>query len=160
MKKNIYTLTFIIIILDQVIKNIVLKTIELGEIISVIPNFFFITSVKNTGGAWSILNNHTFILTLISFACIIFLNQYLAKKNTFNKIEVSYYGLIMGGMIGNFIDRLLYEGVIDFLGFKFGNYQFPIFNIADIAIVIGVGLVLIETIRGDINEFRSTKRKY
>lgn len=159
MKKNIYTITFLILILDQLVKNIVLKTIELEQIIHVIPNFFFLTNVKNTGGAWSILNNYTFILTLVSFICIIFLNQYLAKKNNFNKMEITYYSLIMGGMIGNFIDRLLYEGVIDFLGFRFGSYQFPIFNIADIAIVIGVGLVLIETIRGDINEFRSKQRK-
>lgn len=159
MKKNIYEITFIIFLIDQVIKNIILKTIEIGEVISLIPNFFFFTNVKNTGGAWSILNNYTFVLTLVSFICIIGLNYYLTKKDNFTKLEEIYLGLILGGMIGNFIDRVLYSGVIDFIGVKFGSYQFPIFNIADITIVVGVGLILLEIIRGDINEYRSKQRK-
>ena len=159
MKKNIYEITFIIFLIDQVIKNIILKTVEIGEVISLIPNFFFFTNVKNTGGAWSILNNYTFVLTLVSFICIIGLNYYLTKKDNFTKLEEIYLGLILGGMIGNFIDRVLYSGVIDFIGVKFGSYQFPIFNIADITIVVGVGLILLEIIRGDINEYRSKQRK-
>ena len=138
MKKNIYGITFSIFVLDQVVKNIILKVVEVGEVISIIPNFFFFTHGKNSGGAWSILESYPFILTLISFICIMGLNYYLSKKNKFTKLETIYLGLIMGGMVGNFIDRILYEGVIDFIGFKFGSYQFPIFNIADIAIVLGV----------------------
>ena len=160
MKKNIYVITFIILLLDQIVKNIVLKIIDVGEIISIIPDFFFFTYVKNTGGAWSILNNHTYILTLISFICIIALNYYLNKKDKYTKLETVYLGLIMGGMIGNFIDRILYQGVIDFIGFKFGSYQFPIFNIADITIVVGVGLIIFEMIRGEIYEYRSKQRKH
>lgn len=160
MKKNIYVITFIILLLDQIVKNIVLKIVDIGEIISIIPNFFFFTYVKNTGGAWSILNNHTYILTLVSFICIIALNYYLNKKDKFTKLEIVYLGLIMGGMIGNFIDRILYQGVIDFIGFKFGSYQFPIFNIADITIVVGVGLIIFEMIRGELYEYRSKQGKH
>lgn len=155
MKKKIYTLVFLVIIIDQFIKNIVVTNVDLNEVITIIPNFFFFTCVKNTGGAWSILDNYPFILTIIGFICIMGLNYYLSKKNKFNKLEVIYYGLILGGMIGNFIDRVVYDGVIDFIGFKFGSYQFPIFNIADITIVVGVILVLFEIIRSDNNEHRS-----
>lgn len=159
-KKNIYTITFIVLLLDQVIKNIILKIIEVGECITLIPNFFFFTNIKNTGGAWSILDSYPMILTVISFFCIIGLNYYLTKKNKFTKLETIYLGLIMGGMLGNFIDRIIYEGVVDFIGFKFGSYQFPIFNIADIAIVVGVLLILLEIIRGEIYEYRNKQRKH
>lgn len=144
--------------IDQVIKNVILQTIPSGSIISIIPNCFFFTNVENTGGAWSILSEYTFVLTLINFICIIFLNQYLMKKDYVSQVETIYFGLIMGGMIGNFIDRVLYSGVIDFIGIKFGGYQFPIFNIADIAIVIGVGFVFLEMIRGEIDGHRGKKR--
>ena len=159
MKKNIYVITFIVFLLDQVVKNIVLKAIQLEETIYVIPNLFFFTNVKNTGGAWSILENYPFILTLISFLCVIGLNYYIAKKIKFSKLEICYLGLIMGGVIGNFIDRILYEGVIDFIGIIFGSYQFPIFNIADMAIVVGVGLIILEMIGGEVCEYRSKQRK-
>lgn len=151
---------FIVFILDQIIKNIVLRVVKLNSIVSLIPNFFFFTNVKNTGGAWSILENYTFILTLISAVCIIGLNYYLTKKKNFTKLEVVYFGLIMGGMLGNFIDRILHEGVIDFIGFKFGSYQFPIFNMADIAIVVGVGFIILEMIRSEINEYQNKQGKY
>lgn len=159
-KKNIYTITFIVLLLDQVIKNIILKTIEVGECITLIPNFFFFTNIKNTGGAWSILDSYPMILTVISFFCIIGLNYYLTKKNQFTRIEIIYLGLIMGGMLGNFIDRIIYDGVVDFIGFQFGSYQFPIFNIADITIVVGVGLILLEMIRGELCEYRNKQRKH
>lgn len=158
MKKKIYTLVLLVIIVDQFIKNIVLTNINLNEIISIIPDFFFFTYVKNTGGAWSIFSNYPFLLTIIGFICIMGLNYYLSKKDKFNKLEIIYYGLILGGMIGNFIDRVIYDGVIDYIGFKFGSYQFPIFNIADITIVIGVLLVLFEIIRSDNNEHRSKSK--
>ena len=159
MKKNIYVITFMVFLLDQIVKSIVLKAIQLEEIIYVIPNFFFFTSVKNTGGAWSVLENYPFILTFVSFLCIIGLNYYLTKKDKFNKLEIGYLGLIMGGVLGNFTDRILYEGVIDFIGIKFGSYQFPIFNIADVVIVVGVGLIVLEMIRSEINEYRGKQRK-
>ncbi len=158
-KKNIYIITLIIIIIDQLIKKLVISKIAYLEVVKIIGNFFFFTNVKNTGGAWSLLDNYPFLLTLIGATCIIVLNQYLLNKKAFTKLETIYFGLIMGGMIGNFLDRILVNGVIDFIGFRFGNYQYPIFNIADIAIVVGVGLVILELVRGEIYEYRSNKRK-
>lgn len=157
-KKNIYIITLILVILDQVVKRIIINSFSLLEVKEIIPDFFYFTYVENTGAAWSILEDSTFFLTVISAICLIILNRYLMKKNTFSHLEEWYYGLIMGGILGNFIDRVVRDGVVDYIGFEFGNYQFPIFNIADMAIVIGVGLVLLEMIKGD-NDDRNRSKK-
>lgn len=157
-KKNIYIITLILVILDQVVKRIIINSFSLLEVKEIIPDFFYFTYVENTGAAWSILEDSTFFLTVISAICLIILNRYLMKKNTFSHLEEWYYGLIMGGILGNFIDRVVRDGVVDYIGFEFGNYQFPIFNIADMAIVIGVGLVLLEMIKGD-NDDRDRSKK-
>ena len=65
------------------------------------------------------------------------------------------FGLVIGGILGNFIDRLIYKGVIDYLGFIFGSYYFPIFNLADICIVIGTFILIIDTVRSDFCGNRS-----
>ena len=157
-KKNIYIITLILVIFDQVVKRIIINNFSLLEVKEIIPDFFYFTYVENTGAAWSILEDSTFFLTIISAICLIILNRYLMKKTTFSRLEEWYYGLIMGGILGNFIDRVVRDGVVDYIGFQFGNYQFPIFNIADMAIVIGVGLVLLEMIKGD-NDDRDRSKK-
>lgn len=157
MKKYIYVLTFVVILVDQFIKSIVVNNIDLGSVIDVIKNFFYITNTKNTGGAWSILNDYPIILTVISALCVILLNMYLSKREDYRRIEVISYGLLMGGIIGNLIDRIISDGVIDYIGFNIFNYSFPIFNIADIAIVVSIFLIMIDTIRSDLNERRSRK---
>ena len=158
-KKNIYLITSIVVFIDQVLKIIISNSIELHQVLSIIPNFFYITFTKNTGGAWSILSNNTYLLTIISFICLLYIIQYILKKQEYKFLETIYLGLLMGGILGNFIDRLLYQYVIDFIGLQFGSYYFPIFNIADIAIVCGVFLLIYESIRRDQNEFRSRKRE-
>lgn len=155
MKKWILIISTIILILDQFIKYIVTSFISFQESIHIIPNFLYLTNVKNTGGAWSIFNNNQFFLIVISMICIIGLIIYIYKKNNFTKIETIYYGLIIGGIIGNFIDRIIRSGVIDYIGTIFGNYYFPVFNLADICIVCGAGLLLIDSFRGEQNGNRS-----
>ena len=150
----------LVFFLDQFIKNIVLQNIDMGDTITVIPKLFYLTYVKNTGGAWSIMDNYPIILTLISFICLIGLNYYLSMSDTYSKLETIYLGLIMGGILGNFIDRVLYDGVIDFISIHIFSYQYPIFNIADIMIVVGFILILIEIIWGDKDGNRSKERKY
>ena len=112
--------------------------------ITIIPNFFNITYVENPGGAWSILSSNTFLLTIISAIVLIGLNIYLSKKEKYSKLEIISYGLIMPGVLGNFIDRLINNAVIDYLDFKIFNYNFPIFNFADILIVCGIAIMMLE----------------
>lgn len=158
MKKIIYSLTLGIVIIDQFIKYLITKNFLLSETLDVIPNFFYLTYVKNTGGAWSIFENIPYLLVIVSAAFIIGINYYISKSDSFTKLETITYGMLLGGVFGNFIDRLLVSGVIDYLGFQFGNYYFPIFNFADIMIVLGIGLMIIDTLRGDLHEYRSRNK--
>lgn len=83
---------------------------------------------------------------------------YLYKKDSFSKLEIICFSFLIGGILGNIIDRLCYQAVIDYLGFIFGNYYFPIFNLADILIVCGGILFTINELRGEQNGIRSNKR--
>lgn len=135
---------FIVIILDQTSKFIVNITIDYGFSRVIIPNFFSITNARNFGAAWSILwDQKTFIIviTMLALLLIIFL-IFREKENT--KLKSVYYGLLIGGIIGNLIDRVFLGYVVDFLDFTFFGYNYPIFNISDIAIVTSVLLICVE----------------
>lgn len=146
MKKNIYILTIFLLCLDQMVKLIVTKNMIVLDSLEIIPNFFNITYVENTGGAWSILSSNTYLLTIISAIVLIALNIYLNKKEKYTKLEIISYGLIMPGVFGNFIDRVINNAVIDYLDFKIFGYDFPIFNLADILIVLGIAIMILEIV--------------
>lgn len=155
-KKNFF-ITFIIIalliILDQVSKVLVLENLKIaGTDIPVIGNFFAITLVFNKGAAWGMGDNYTLILAIISLIAGL-VAIYFSTKNDFSKRKIYSIALclIVAGAYGNMIDRFLtvfkvLDGVIDFLSFNFGTYQFPVFNVADMCLVIGVILLVIDII--------------
>lgn len=155
LKKLIYIFGSIIFIIDQLVKLLVINFISYDKVINIISNFFYLTHVKNTGGAWSIFSGNTLFLLIISLLCIIGIIFYVNKKDKFNKLEVIYFTLLFGGIIGNLFDRVIYSGVIDYIGMIFFGYYFPIFNIADICIVVGAILIIIDGLWGDKNDSRS-----
>lgn len=157
MKKYIYMITLLILVLDQGIKTLVTNQLELYVPKVMIPDFFQLQYVQNTGGAWGILGDNTGLLIVIGVFAVIILNRYLLQEKQFLWNLVLAYGLFMGGLLGNLIDRLVYGFVIDYLDFYLFGYNFPVFNLADISIVIGIGILMIEVIRGEINEYRSRK---
>lgn len=159
MKKYIYYLTFGIVLIDQVIKYFIVHNIQLSEVVHVIPNFFYLTYVKNTGGAWSLLNSVPYLLIIVSFIFLILFNHYLLKKKEISLFEVISFGFIMGGVLGNLIDRVMVSGVIDYIGFKFGSYYYPIFNFADIFIVVGMLLVILKEFGGEKYEHSRSRSK-
>ena len=116
--------------------------------------------LKNTGAAFSILEDSTPLLVIISVIVIVLLDRSIKKTSKFTNLEEISLGLIMGGIFGNLIDRIIHHGVIDYLSFRIFKYNFPVFNLADISIVIGVGLYIIsiikdkERIRSKYNEHR------
>lgn len=139
-----------IVILDQVTKQIIAANLYLGEQIVLIPDFLSITSHRNQGGAWSIFSGQmTFFYIVTAFAAGLF--YLLGKHVDFkNKKFYSYAILLMiAGGIGNFIDRLIFKEVIDFIDFIIFGYDFPTFNVADIGLVIGVILFAIDVIWED-----------
>lgn len=159
MNRKILTIAMVTLVVDQITKSILGNLIKLGTTKQIIKNFFYITTVHNDGAAWGIFSNQSIIIiigTIISFF-IIYKFIYGFKKNTRNNIA---FGLVLGGLAGNLCDRLFLGYVRDFLDFIIFKYDFPVFNIADVAIVIGVILLIIAIIKGeDVNEDNSKRSK-
>lgn len=114
---------------------------------TVINDFFYLTYTVNTGAAWSFLSDvswgQIFFKVLTSVAIVLFFIFYIyALKKNYKWLQVSVC-LVLGGTIGNFIDRVRFGGVTDFLSFVFGDYHFPVFNFADSFLVVGVVMIII-----------------
>lgn len=143
---SIIILSLIVLSIDQVSKILIANTMDINSSIEVIKNFFYLTYTHNTGAAFSILTGKRLLLILIAIVILIILFNYIKKNKTNNKLEILAFSLIIGGSIGNLIDRIIRGYVVDFLDFKIFGYNFPIFNLADTFIVIGVILIVIITL--------------
>ncbi len=130
-----------------------------GKGLEIIKDFFYIIHVKNTGGAWGIFSGNVTLLALVSAFVVIVLYLFLRKEKEVTKLSITYYGLLFGGIIGNLIDRLFYGYVIDFFNFYIFGYDYPVFNIADIFIVLGIILMVIDLVRGEIYAYKKRKGK-
>ena len=141
MNKKILIGSTIIFIVDLISKILIDHYMKLGSIIKIIPGFFSIEKVYNTGISFGMLKDSMIIIpiTIIVFIFLLFMRKSF-KNNLRNAIAFS---LVYGGIIGNLFDRIIYRHVIDFLSFKFGSYSFPVFNIADSCICIGMFLLVI-----------------
>ena len=131
-------ISLIVIVLDQLSKYWILNNLALYESIPIIKDFFSLFHIRNSGAAWGILSDQSwgiYILTIISISASIFI-FYLIYINDIKPVRITL-ALILGGSIGNLIDRIRFNNVVDFLSFTFGDYQFPTFNVADSAIVVG-----------------------
>lgn len=140
-----------VLIMDQVTKLIVARAIPLNESVSVIPGFFRISHVLNRGAAFSLFADARSPLApiaLLLFSAIVMavISVILVRsKRVINRTNIGL-ALILGGAMGNFLDRLLMGSVVDFLAFRLGSYHWPDFNLADSGIVIGSGLLLLDVI--------------
>lgn len=151
MYKLIIAVSSIMILLDQAIKKIIEATLDLNTSVSIIDGFFNITHVQNNGAAFSMFQgNRLFLITvaILSLVLIIYMAFRDYDKTKLNKIS---YGLLIGGIIGNLIDRIFLGYVIDYLDFNIFGYNFPVFNLADIGIVVGIMVMMIIVIWGDKN---------
>ena len=142
------------IILDQFTKHIIETKMTLHQSIPVIEGFFSITSHRNTGAAWGIASGElTFFIIITVVALLIY--GYLYKDCNFKNLFIYSVALslIVGGTFGNFIDRVFKDGkVTDFLDFIIFGYDFPIFNVADMCLVIGVFLFGFDILFGKIGK--------
>ena len=148
MNKRIVIVALITLLFDQISKIVIESLIEYHHSVTIIKNFFKLTIVHNFGISWGILEGKRIIIirgTLIVMVIVYKLLQTF-KSNIRNNIA---FGLLIGGMLGNFIDRLFLGYVRDFLDFKIFNYNYPVFNIGDMGIVIGIILIIIATIKGE-----------
>lgn len=146
MKKKVYILSIIFLLIDIFTKQLVKNTLNLYDSIPIIPNFFSITYVINDGAAFSILKGEFWLFIILGFVLLFFIFYYLQKEKL-NIYKTIYYSLLIAGVLGNLLDRMLYKGVIDFLDFTIFSYNAPIFNLADTFIVISVILIVFESLK-------------
>lgn len=148
--KKIIPISVICLLLDQVSKLFITNNLILNESYTIINNFFNITLVHNDGAAWSILSGNRLLLIIISFIALFIIYFLFIRNKKLTKIETIIYGMLIGGIIGNLIDRILYGYVIDFFDFKIFSYNYPVFNIADCCIVIAAILLIIDVVKEGI----------
>ena len=154
MKWKTYYIAFLFFMIDLISKQIVSHVLVLNKSVLVIDNFFYLTYTKNSGAAWSILEDER--LPLLMLTVIVIFVIYRNLKNVYlSNFEHFSYGMLIGGILGNFFDRLMYGSVIDFLNFYILGYNYPIFNFADCFIVIGIILIIVINIRRDKKNERS-----
>ena len=151
MRKYFFLTAAAVVLLDRLAKSLVSANIPLHDSISVIPGFFHLTHVENTGAAFGLFAESTAqwkVGALVSFSIIaLMIVSVLLWKNS-HALSTTAIGLslILGGATGNLWDRMLSGHVVDFLDFYVGNYHWPAFNVADSAIVIGAILLVAEIV--------------
>lgn len=144
---TIIILSIIFLIVDQITKILVVNSLVPGKNIEIIKNIFSIIYTNNTGAAFSILLGKRIFLIVVAVLIIGVLLYYIKRNKIEKKIDIIALSFVIGGSLGNLIDRIVRGYVIDFISIKLGNYNFPIFNVADILIVIGVFLLLLSSRR-------------
>lgn len=115
--------------------------------VEIIPGFFNLVHVGNTGAAWSLLAGRSTllaVLALVTLAAIFLCRRHLELEQ--RPVQICF-GLLCGGIAGNLVDRVIYGHVVDFLDFHFGSYIYPTFNVADCGIVCGVALYILFSFR-------------
>ncbi|UCH61724.1 MAG: signal peptidase II [Fidelibacterota bacterium] len=138
--------TALIVVSDQVTKYLVRHNLELHATIPVMGDFFRLTYVENSGIVFGIkIGGALPFFTALSIAATILILYYLYRERASHPgIRISL-ALVLGGAIGNLIDRLVFGQVVDFLDFGVGKYRFFVFNVADSAVTVGVALFLLLT---------------
>jgi len=156
MNKKTYVIAIFILLFDQISKSLIEIYFKLNESFVIVKNFFSITVAHNTGGAWSILNNHSYLFIIFSVIALIILIRFMFqfKNNLRNNIA---FACTVAGIMSNLADRLFLGYVRDFLDFKVLGYDYPIFNIADIAIVVGVLLLIVAILKGEDKKYGNSK---
>ncbi|MEM1222013.1 MAG: signal peptidase II [Verrucomicrobiota bacterium] len=161
-QKKTYTTLFVIAIvvfaLDQITKTWIFNNLELDtywppDWIPVIEGFFYIVHIGNEGAAWGMLSGQSTFLAVFAFVALFFIYKFRDHFQLIRPVPQIAFGLLIGGIIGNLVDRLVHGHVIDFLDFHLPfsipyileGGRYPAFNIADCGIVIGVFIYIIYT---------------
>jgi len=144
----------VIFLADQLTKHLVIKALPLHSRVEIIPGFFNLVHVRNTGVAFSLfahLQEATLIFGMVALCAVAVLHFIVARLEYARLWDIIPLGLILGGAVGNFTDRIRMGAVIDFLDFYIGNAHWPAFNVADSAITCGavlLGIRMLSTASG------------
>lgn len=133
-----------LIAIDQIVKHLVVASLALGDSFSVINGVLSITRINNTGAAWSILSGHQFIFVIIAILAAILVTYFIVRYWSNMPYRIGL-GLLLAGTLGNVIDRIMNNHVVDMFHLDFIN--FPIFNCADMYLTFGILILAIAIIR-------------
>lgn len=139
-----------IVAIDQFLKWNMLEMLVYGNTVPVVKNYFSLTLVFNTGAAFGILQGKKYLFLVLPFLTVIFIFVLFIKSKNKNNLVIPL-SLLLGGTIGNLIDRLKYGYVVDFFDFFFRRWHWPAFNIADMCICFGMVLIFLQMIRKNKN---------
>ena len=133
----------IVFIADQVTKEMIAARLTFGGYgphsrIEVIPGFFNLIHVGNTGAAWSMFSGQSLVLALVALGALVAMFIWRHSLGLHQRSVQPCFGLLCGGILGNLVDRVKHGHVIDFIDLHFGGYVYPTFNVADSAICVGV----------------------
>jgi signal peptidase II len=140
-----------VVVLDQITKVLVRDVLTLHDSRTIIPGLLDLTHVRNTGAAFGILNGVDFafkplLMMVIAFGALVAIAAYAARLGTHERIARTGLALILGGAIGNLLDRIMHGYVLDFVDVYYRDVHFWAFNVADAAITVGAILVLFEVL--------------
>lgn len=153
----VFAIGLVVLVLDQLSKFLVRGALYYGESVPVLDGFFNLVYVRNTGAAWGMFGDRTHLLILL--ALVIAVLVVVFRKQMFGMLKGRDWimGLLIGGILGNLIDRIRFGWVTDFLDFHIGSHHFPSFNVADSAICIAMALYLFMSYLSDRAEKQAGK---
>lgn len=157
--KIIYLVGVIVFIVDIGSKIMVANLMLEDQSIRVIKDFLYLTYAKNTGVAFSFLEGNRLLIIVMTLIIVVLLIKYVYNKKM-SLLEKISYGLVLGGAMGNLFDRIVYGYVVDFIDVYIFGYDYPIFNIADSCVVVGIMLILLVSFKNessDKNEISSRR---
>lgn len=150
-----YIIAAIVICIDQLVKYLTVQNIPLRETVEVIPNVLSLTYHQNTGAAWSILEGQMWFFYIVTLIVVGVILYYLHTQGRQSKLFSTALSFLLAGAVGNLIDRLFHQFVVDMFQLEF--IQFPIFNVADSALTIGVALMILYLIIDEIKLYKQKK---
>ncbi|MEO4053598.1 signal peptidase II [Solibacillus sp. CAU 1738] len=158
--KKYYGLAIFVILLDQLTKWMIVKNMEIGERIAIWDPWLGILSHRNRGAAWGMLQGQMWLFTIVTIGVIIAIFYFFHTEAKGKPLFQASLMVLLGGAVGNFIDRLFMGEVVDFIDVIIPviNYDFPIFNIADAALTIGVVMLLIAILLDEQQEKKKVKK--
>ena len=143
-------LSALVIVVDQITKRVIDSAMQLHQTIELVP-YFQLTYMRNQGAAFSFLSGaggwQRWFFIGLAIVASVFIFIWLRKLDTSRRREAVAWALVLGGALGNLIDRILYGYVIDFLDVYVGDWHWPAFNVADSAITVGVALLLLDSFK-------------
>ena len=136
----------LVVLLDQATKEWVRGAFSLHESLPVVPGFFHLTYIRNTGAAWGMFSGQNIALSVLALVMLVVLVLFRRKILPPGRVHRVALGLLCGGIVGNLFDRLRLDYVTDFLDFYYRDWHFPAFNVADSAICIAVAIYILGTL--------------